>query len=186
MKRAIPPITESVEQLQALLKAEKHPRRRERLQMLYLLKTKQAQTRKQAADPLVVHRATIGRWLDTYAAQGREGLLAIKSGGNNPLSIPQEVLEQLSQKLKEPEGFPSYKAIQHWLVQAHGLQLPYSTVHHIVRYRLKAKPKVGRPSHAKQDPQQVAQFKTELKNRFQKVAAPLFLGAVGSPNPRLL
>jgi len=174
MKRPIPSITESVEQLQALLKAEKHPRLRERLEMLYLLRSKQARTRKQAAELLAVHRTTISRWLDTYVAQGRAGLLVLKSGGNNPLSIPQEVLEQLIEKLGVPEGFPSYKAIQGWLREAHGLHLPYSTVHHIVRYRLKSKPKVGRPCHAKQDPEEVAKFKTELKDHLQKVAAPPF------------
>jgi hypothetical protein len=50
-------------------------------------------------------------------------------------------MEKLKKRLSEPEGFGSYKEIQRWLAEEHELELPYSTVHRIVRYDLEAKPK---------------------------------------------
>jgi hypothetical protein len=48
--------------------------------------------------------------------------------------------------LEEPPGFKSDGAIQPWLKEEYGLQINYKTVHQTVRYRLKAKLKVARPS----------------------------------------
>jgi hypothetical protein len=39
--------------------------------------------------------------------------------------------------------------IQQWLREEFGLEVPYQTLHGIVRYQLKAKLKRPRPSHAK-------------------------------------
>ena len=58
-------------------------------------------------------------------------------------------MEALKDRLAEPEGFGSYKDIQRWLAEEHGVELCYSTVHGIVRYDLGAKPKSPRPSHPK-------------------------------------
>lgn len=58
-------------------------------------------------------------------------------------------MQRLKERLAEPEGFASYKAIQRWLADEHGIGLPYSTVHRIVRYELGAKLKAPRPSHPK-------------------------------------
>jgi hypothetical protein len=58
-------------------------------------------------------------------------------------------MEKLKERLSRPEGFGSYKEIQQWLADTCGLELPYSTVHGIVRYELEAKPKAPRPSHPK-------------------------------------
>jgi hypothetical protein len=58
-------------------------------------------------------------------------------------------MDQLKERLSEPEGFGSYKEIQQWLAEEQNLELPYSTVHRIVRYELEAKLKTPRPSHPK-------------------------------------
>lgn len=58
-------------------------------------------------------------------------------------------MEVLKKRLAEPEGFGSYTEIQQWLAEEQGVELPYSTVHGIVRYELNAKPKAPRPSHPK-------------------------------------
>lgn len=50
-------------------------------------------------------------------------------------------MEKLKERLSKPEGFGSYKEIQRRLAEEHELELPYSTVHRIVRYDLEAKPK---------------------------------------------
>jgi len=130
-----------------MLRNEKRMRQRQRLQMLYLVKSGQVDTRIKAAEILSVNRATIGRWLRTYEKDGLSGLLSIKTKPNRKLSIPPCILHMLRHELEKPEGFSSYKAIQIWLDEKFTLSIPYKTVHGIVRYGLKAKLKVGRKSH---------------------------------------
>ena len=159
MKRPIPEIQQSISELEQLLKAEKRTRRRERLQMLYLLKTGQAKSRRSVARMLSVHRTTVSRWLNVYEKEGLSGLLSIKTRPNNKLSIPPDILHKLEEELKSPKGFSSYRAIQNWLNNEFSLSVPYKTVHRIVRYYLGAKLKVGRKSHVKKNQQQSDAFK---------------------------
>ena len=149
MNKAIPNIKEDISQLEHMLKAEKDARLKERILALYLLKTKQAKTRISVAKMLAKYRTTIGDWLEAYEKNGMSGLLTIQTHSNRKSSIPPDILEQLKQKLKDPEGFNSYKAIQIWIANEFNINVPYKTLHNIVRYRLKSKPKVGRKSHIK-------------------------------------
>ena len=116
------------------------------------MKSGKAESRSAAARHLGVHRNTIANWLQLYEDGGIEALREIKDPGPDPgqQSIPPEVMEKLKKRLSKPEGVGSYKEIQQWLAEKHDLELPYSTVHGIVRYELEAKPKAPpRPSHPK-------------------------------------
>jgi transposase len=149
MKTPIPPIHETPEQLKALLTAERDAQKHQRLQALYLLQTEQAYTRRQLALLLGVHRETVGRWLATYATGGLPQMLTIaKAPGKVPLLSP-AMQQALRDRLSQPQGFASYKAIWQWLRQAYGVPLAYKTVHKFVRYTLQAKLKVPRKSHIK-------------------------------------
>jgi len=65
----------------------------------------------------------------------------------------------LKKQLEEPEGgFQRYTQIQNWLENTLGVQAEYATVHHLVRYRLKAQLKVPRPRHRKQDEEKLEAF----------------------------
>jgi transposase len=149
MKKTLPNIQENIDELEHVLKTEKNKHKRDRIHTLYLIKSKQVKTRIQIAKILSIHRITIGTWLNIYEKQGLSKLLTINTKPNRKLSIPPDVFAQLEQKLKEPEGFKSYKAIQLWLGDEFSLHIPYRTVNSIVRNRLKAKLKVGRRSHVK-------------------------------------
>ena len=162
MKKALPEIRESVYELNQLLRTEKKTRRRERLQMLYLFRTGQARTRKSAAEMLSVHRTTVSRWLDAYERGGLGRLLHMKTKPNHKLSLPPHVLHTLKRKLRRRRGFDSYKSIQRWLEKRYSLCIPYSTVHGIVRYGLKAKLKVGRKSHVKKNEKDGIAFKENI------------------------
>ena len=162
MKKALPEIRESIFELKQLLRTEKIARRKERLQMLYLFKTGQAKTRKSAAEMLSVHRTTISSWLDAYERGGLDCLLHIKTKPNHKSSLPKYILHTLKRKLRRRRGFNSYKAIQIWLQKRYSLSLPYSTVHGIVRYGLKAKLKVGRKSHVKKNEKESIAFKENI------------------------
>lgn len=162
MKKALPEIRESEYALKQLLKTEKRPRRRERLQMLYLFKTGQAKTRKSAAEMLSVHRTTVSDWINAYERGGLGRLLHIKTKPNHKLSLPPHVLHTLRRKLRRRRGFSSYKSIQGWLEKRYSLCVPYSTIHGIVRYGLKAKLKVGRKSHVKKNEKEGIAFKENI------------------------
>jgi transposase len=147
MNRAVPTITETTEELKTLLKAERDVKRAQRLQMLYLFASKQVKTRKAAATLLGVHRETLGDWLTLYQTGGREGLLTLYVAPGKAPSVTPEVETQLREALSKPAGFASYGEIQEWLWQNQGIRLAYSTVHALVRYKLKARPKVARRSN---------------------------------------
>jgi len=107
------------------------------------MKAGEAKSRSGAARYLEVHRHTVANWLELCEEGGLEGLRKVGEPGPDPgqQSIPSEVMEELKKRLSEPEGFGSYKEVQRWLAEEHGVELPYSTVHRIVRYDLEAKPK---------------------------------------------
>src|SRR5574342_787563 len=147
-------VTESPEILETLLAQEKEVRRRERLQFLYWHKTGQAKTRQALGKLLNRSQFALGQWSNTYRKRGLTGLLHLNyRGGNLAPSISVEIQCQLKEKLAQPEGFASYKAIQVWLKETQGLEVPYSTVFGTVKYRLKADLKVPRPYAVGQVPE---------------------------------
>jgi transposase len=153
-------VIESPETLEALLKQEKDVRRRERLQLLYWYKTGQAKTRQALGKLLNRSQFAIGQWINIYRHRGLNGLLHLNyRGGNLAPSISAEIQCQLKEKLAQPEGFASYKAVQVWLQEKHGLAVPYSTVFGTVKYRLRADLKVPRPYAVDHDPDAVEEFK---------------------------
>ncbi|WNC60499.1 helix-turn-helix domain-containing protein [Thermosynechococcus sp. QS41] len=60
-------------------------------------------------------------------------LLAVKTLPGAARIIPPAVMAQLQERLQDPSGFDSYKAIVQWLRQEHQLEVAYPTVHRIVR-----------------------------------------------------
>ncbi len=150
MRKPIPPIHQSAEELKQRCKAARHPAKQQRLHALYLLASGQARSRQEVATLLGVDRNTVGRWLATYERGGLSALLAvyIPAGKRKPLTPEQ--LAQLQQALAQPHGFASYGAIRQWIADTFGVQLTYNAVHKLVRYKLRATLKVPRPSHIKQ------------------------------------
>jgi transposase len=151
MKRKIPEIREDFADIKQRYRSEKHPRKKQRLFMLYLLKSQQAKTMQEVAFLLALGRNTIGQWLARYEKEGLPGLLDIRTHPNRPQLTPPAIIEQLQEKLRTPQGFRSYKAIWQWLRDECKLNITYKTTHNLVRYRLKAKLKVPRKSHIKKD-----------------------------------
>jgi transposase len=149
MRKALPVISEDTATLKQLLQREQDGRKKPRLQMLYWLASGQAQTRRDVAQLLGVHRNTIGHWLALYEAGGLDALLALYVPAGKPLSLPPNVLAALEQALRQPSGFASYEVLRQWVKQTHHLDVNYHTLYTIVRTKLKAKLKVPRPSHTK-------------------------------------
>lgn len=151
-------INESREYLEKSLRHARSAKQKERLQMLWWLKSGQVTQHQELAQRLGRDSSTITRWLAKYRKDGIRGLLEEKVFAGKAWEIDGEMLVQLKARLEQPEGFNSYGEIQQWLAQQFGKIVNYKTVYKTVRYRLKAKLKVPRPQSTKQDPVAVEQF----------------------------
>jgi putative transposase len=161
MRKAFPEIKESIEKLEFMMGVEKRLKIWRRIKALHLIKSGLADTRAKIGKLVNVTGKTVGEWLTIYESKGLDEYLTIHTHSNNLPIITGEVLKSLKLELSKPEGFKSYKDIQKWLKVEFHLEVPYSTVYATVRYRLKAKLKVPRPSNAKADPEKQEQFKRE-------------------------
>ena len=152
-------ITESAPELLEQLKLAQNQEVKERVQTLYWLKTKQVESTGAIAALIGKHRTTVSRWLSRYRNGGLKALLTSGKSPGRTRKIPSEIEEKLQRELQENEGFSSYKEVQKWLKALEGIEMSYTGVHHVVRYRLKAKLKVPRPVHIKQELGVVEEFK---------------------------
>lgn len=131
-------IAESQERLEKDLKQVRTASSKERLQMLYLLKSGQVNSRQELAKLIGRDQATITRWLRKYQQQGLKSLLEVKSAPGKVGIVRGVALERLKQRLQEVEGFKSYGQIQQWIEKELGLVIAYKTVYQLVRYELGA------------------------------------------------
>ena len=155
-------ITESEEELKKRLQTARLGSQKEKLQMLWWIKSGQVHEQQEIGFRLGKDTSTITRWLQKYRLGGLSGLLEIKKAPGATRKMTDEVLAALKQKLESGEGFSSYSAIVEWLEKEHGLSMEYGTVYGWVRYRLGAKLKVPRPKSYKQDEEVVSGFKKNL------------------------
>ena len=163
-------IVESVDELKQLLCAQKGASDKERIHLLYLLKSEQASTVEAASVLLGRHRVTVQKWLRLYRNGGLAGLLSHKPRLGRSPSIPQWAQEALNKRLHQGDGFNSYGEICQWLKTELGIESPYKTVHQLVRYRLKASAKVARPVSTEQSEQQVEMYKKNLSENVAMLA----------------
>lgn len=157
-RRLVLEIAESAEYLEKSFKQAKNVVQKERLQMLWWLKTGQVTQHQQLSERLGRSPASITRWLHKYRQGGLAELLTIKTAPGAPAKIQGEALEKLQQRLQSDEGFSSYRAIVEWLDQECGLKLKYDTVNRFVAQTLKAKLKVPRPVSTQQAPGAITSF----------------------------
>ena len=157
-------IQETLSELQTLLKQQKTGFGKERIQALYLLKTRQVETVQHLAVVLGRGRITVQRWLRLYRSGGITLLLEQKKSSGRPKAIPLDVRKQLYKELLEREGFKSYGEIRTWLRASEGIEVSYKVVHDTVRYQLKAKLKAPRPRSVKQKEGVEEEFKKNCRN----------------------
>src|SRR5215208_8088289 len=86
-------VWESEQTLRELISRERDGRKCLRLQLLYLLATKQATNRTTAAKLLGINRQTVGQWLSAYEEGGLASILEIGRPSGLPSSLPDFVIE---------------------------------------------------------------------------------------------
>lgn len=156
-------VNESCQELRHRLRHAVTASTKERLQMLYWLKKNAIATRKELSEKLGRDQSTVYRWLKRYEKGGIEALLEVQTPPGKLSLIPPEIMNQLQERLKEPQGFKSYRQIQDWLNQEYQVVIAYKTVHKIVRYKLNAKLKVPRPQSASSKPEVQETFKKNFQ-----------------------
>lgn len=153
-------ISQSSEELKKLLSRQKSVSTRQKIQMLYWLKAGVSPSITHVAKLLGVHRTTVQRWFKEYLEIGLEKFLAIKAIPGRPRAIPEEIVASIEEEInQESGGFTSYRELRDWVEKNYNLPVKYSTLHYQVRYRLKAKLKVPRPSSLKKNPDEAIAFK---------------------------
>ena len=152
-------IAESIEYLEKSLKQAGTASQKERLQMLWWLKSGQVNQHQELSRRSGRDGSTISRWLQKYRHGGLAELLEVKSSPGRTAQIRGVALERLQERLNQPQGFHTYGEIVQWLKQECGVSVDYKTVHQTVRYRLGAKLKVPRPQSINQDEHAIETFK---------------------------
>lgn len=156
-------VKESLDEITAQLQQAKTPKDKERLQVLYWLKQDNPPSISAIAKASGKHRNTLQTWLMQYRTGGIEAMLDVKKSPGGARVIPQWAEVALAKRLQEREGFQSYGAVQQWLAETLGVEAQYHAVYQMTRYRLKAKLKVARPQHCKQDREARDAFEQTLK-----------------------
>lgn len=149
MNKKVPDITESVEDLKALLRTSRQKHQTQRLSVLYLLRSGQAKNRTQVAELLGVHRISVGQWLATYETGGLEKLLKRGYAPGRLPALTEAQRADLRAALQKPEGFQSYVKIQAYIADTFGVKMKYKAVYALVHGNWGAKLKVPRKSHIK-------------------------------------
>ena len=108
-------IVESIETLSSWLKPEKNLKKKERIQILYWLKTRLAKTVGDLSSLSGKQRTTVSKWLSLYREGGLSKILDIGSSSGRKPAIPPDIQKALINELNNPEGFSSYKEIQTWI-----------------------------------------------------------------------
>lgn len=152
-------IQESEDDLKQLLRQQKIASDKERIQLLYLLKSGQAKTVQDAAPILGRNRVTLQKWLNRYRTGGLVGMLEKKARSGRPRVIPSWAEAALQKRLQASQGFDGYQGICDWLETELGIEAVYKTVHQLVHYRLHSSPKVPRPVSVEQSTEAMEAYK---------------------------
>ena len=98
-------VAESVDQLKEMLEKQRDDTQRSKVQVLWWLKTGQAQQVNQLTHLSGYHRTTISSWLSKSRQGGLDALLAVRSKPGRPTAITGKIRQQLERELEDSEGF---------------------------------------------------------------------------------
>lgn len=152
-------IAESEEELKKRLQTVELGKEKEKLQMLWWIKSGQIKQQQEIGKRLALDNSTITRWLQKYRSGGLSELLERKKAPGAERKIPLDAVAGIEERLKTEAGFNSYMEIVDWLKKEYEIDAEYGTVYALVRYRLGGKLKIPRPQSYKQNEKQVSEFK---------------------------
>lgn len=140
-------ITENAEDLRQQLRQAKTSRKRDRLRILYLLKTGKARTIVSASEQIGMTVIHVHRLFKRYQAGGLSAMIESRYGGNRQkLSVAQK--QQLIER--SASGFSSQQEAQSYIAQEFNQQYTQSGISRLFA-SLKIKLKTARPSNKGKD-----------------------------------
>ena len=152
-------ITESIEQLQGMLKKAHEPLIRRRLRFLLLLKQNKGMSRATAGKKLGLLASGAQDMWELYRKAGIENFTEYPFKGRKS-HLNQDQKTWLQQELRKDSTTSLSAACQ--MVEAHtGVHYGASGMHYVFEC-LGVRKKTGRPSHVNHQPQQAAAFKKRL------------------------
>ncbi len=95
-------VRESSEELQHRLRHAVTAATKERVQMLYWVKTQAITTRQELSQRLGRDESTVYRWLKRYQQGAIDALLEVKTPPGKSGCIPANVMSQLHERLSQP------------------------------------------------------------------------------------
>lgn len=101
-------ITESEEELKKRLQTARLGSQKEKLQMLWWLKSGQVKEQQEIGQRLGRDTSTVTRWLQKYRLGGLSSLLEIKKAPGATRKMSHEALAALKQELETGKGFSGY------------------------------------------------------------------------------
>ncbi len=156
----------SIEQLQSLLKKERHGRTARRLQAV--LWAKQGKSASAIAALLPVKARTVQNWIGRYNQQKVQGLADQYPGGNrNKLTAEQQrqLAGHLDQQAQDLHArICQGRHLHAWIAQQFGVGYSLSGLYGLLR-RLNYRCLVPRPRHPQADPQAQEAFKKTSPSR---------------------
>ncbi len=150
---------DTVEALQAAYRAEKRAEPRQRLHGLWLLR--RGRTLAEVAAVLGVHYRTVQRWVAWYRDGGRVAVTAPRAGGHGqPALLTPEQQAQVAEQVAMGR-FRTAAEVRDWIAAAYGVEYKVDKVGGVydLLERLRCRPKVPRPLHAKADPAEQERWK---------------------------
>jgi transposase len=142
---------ETADELYERYFAESAVRRRQRLQVLWLVR--RGRTATQAAHESGVGLRTVTRWLGWYRDAGLDGVLERVPGHGAP-GNPSYLSGAQQQQLvatTQTAAFRTYDEARRWVAETFGVEYSYQGIYSLMR-QLGIRPKVPRPQAAKADP----------------------------------
>jgi transposase len=151
-------IAEDSDTLLRLEREATHSKKRERVQLLRLLKSGSAETIGEAAKLVGISRSSAQRHWAVYKRSGLEAMLLIAYKGRIP-RLSDEQQQQLNERCEQ--GFTSLSAAREYVAATFALSFTEGGLWTMFR-RLGYKAKTGRPRHYKQDAEAAEAFKKSL------------------------
>lgn len=166
--RLNPDIKEESEELRKMMLSEKDGRIKERIHVLYLLKTGICRTIRDISETIGRRRNTVSGWIKKYKDGGTELLCIRESSPGRPSVLTDDEKNIIREKLNDVNGFGSYNEIYRHVEKETGKKINKKTLYHICHYRLNAVSKVPRPYNPKKNNENIRIFKENFSDDIKK------------------
>lgn len=151
-------ITEDADTLLHLEHQAQHPKQRQRIQMLRLLKSGLAMTMPEVATLVGISPSTADRHWRTYKREGLAAMCSLAYKGGQ-VRLDEEALRRLNERCAE--GFSTMQSAATWVEETFAVSYTPGGLWTLFQ-RLGYKAKTGRPVHYKQDLEAQVAFKKKV------------------------